>query len=185
MNLLYTLDGLLKNCKGCSQNGKSESPDIKCKDCSFYPQIRWIGNQLGRKKQMAKLTLEEYQDYKAQGKSDADISKMLDIKQPTLIYYKKQWQISPKQADTSEVKQNECHCKGKEENAEYKQKIEELQHNILSLRNENSQLAEERVSNDRVIQNQKYQLGKYVEELEKLQEEVQALKYFARRYLEV
>lgn len=75
---------------------------------------------------MAKLTLEEYQDYKAQGKSDAEIAKILDIKHPTLIYYKKQWQISPKQANTSEVKQKECSCNGKEINAAYEGEIGSL-----------------------------------------------------------
>ena len=65
------------------------------------------------------------------------------------------------------------------------QAINKLHAEILNLRDENSQLAEERVKNDRVIQNQKYQLGKYAEEMLKLQEEIQALKYFAKRYLEV
>jgi archaellum component FlaC len=63
--------------------------------------------------------------------------------------------------------------------------IEKQMAEIMNLRDENSELAEERVKNDRVIENQKYQLGKYAEELERLQEEIQALKYFAKRYLEV
>jgi archaellum component FlaC len=61
---------------------------------------------------------------------------------------------------------------------------EQLQE-LYSLREENSKLAEERVNNDRIIENQKYQLSKYAEELEQLQEEIKALKYFAKRYLEV
>jgi archaellum component FlaC len=63
--------------------------------------------------------------------------------------------------------------------------IEHLHAEIMNLRDENSGLAEERVKNDRVIENQKYQLGKYAEELERLQEEIQSLKVFAKRYLEV
>lgn len=63
--------------------------------------------------------------------------------------------------------------------------INKLHAEILNLRDENSELAEERVKNDRVIENQKYQLGKYAEELERMQEEIQALKVFAKRYLEV
>jgi uncharacterized protein (DUF3084 family) len=63
--------------------------------------------------------------------------------------------------------------------------INKLHAEILNLRDENSQLAEERVKNDRVIQNQKYQLGKYAEELQLLHEEIKALKVFAKRYLEV
>jgi uncharacterized protein (DUF3084 family) len=62
--------------------------------------------------------------------------------------------------------------------------INKLHAEILNLRDENSQLAEERVKNDRVIQNQKYQLGKYAEEMSRMQEEIEALKYFAKRYLE-
>ena len=63
--------------------------------------------------------------------------------------------------------------------------INKLHAEILNLRDENSQLAEERVNNDRTIQNQKYQLGKYAEEMARMQEEIEALKYFAKRYLEV
>jgi archaellum component FlaC len=63
--------------------------------------------------------------------------------------------------------------------------LNKLQAENLNLRDENSSLAEERVKSDRIVQNQKYQLGKYAEELERLHEEIQALKYFAKRYLEV
>jgi chromosome segregation ATPase len=142
ITMLYQLDLLFKNCKGCSHNSENGSPEIRCKGCSFYPQIRWIGEQLGRKKRMAKLTLEEYQDYKAKGISDAEIAKRLDIKQPTLIYYKKQWKIIPKQADTSEVKQKECTCKGKEEIAKYEQEITNLKALCEDLGNENAKLQE-------------------------------------------
>ena len=62
---------------------------------------------------------------------------------------------------------------------------EKLHAENLNLRDENTELAEQRVKNDRIIENQKYQLGQYATELETLQEEVKALKYFARRYLEV
>jgi predicted nucleic acid-binding Zn-ribbon protein len=63
--------------------------------------------------------------------------------------------------------------------------INKLQAEILNLRDENSQLSDELVKNDRIIQNQKYQLGKFAEEMERMQEEITALKYFAKRYLEV
>ena len=63
--------------------------------------------------------------------------------------------------------------------------LNKLHAEILNLRDENSGLAEERVKNDRIIENQKYQLGQYAKEMERMQEEIAALKYFAKRYLEV
>jgi uncharacterized protein with von Willebrand factor type A (vWA) domain len=62
--------------------------------------------------------------------------------------------------------------------------IEQLHAEMMNLRDENSELAEERVKNDRVIENQKYQLGKYAEELEQLHEQIRALKVLVRPYLE-
>jgi chromosome segregation ATPase len=52
LNLLYKLDGLLADCKKCKR--PYGAPDIKCAGCEIYPQIREIGNRLGRKEEMAR-----------------------------------------------------------------------------------------------------------------------------------
>lgn len=63
--------------------------------------------------------------------------------------------------------------------------IELLNSEILNFRDENSALAKARTELDAIAENQKYQLSKWAEELEKKDEEIQALKVFAKRYLEV
>jgi predicted RNase H-like nuclease (RuvC/YqgF family) len=60
MNLLLRLDGLLENCKGCPKHSMQVNPKTKCAACEVYPQIREIGENLGRKKQMAIIALDDY-----------------------------------------------------------------------------------------------------------------------------
>jgi chromosome segregation ATPase len=190
MNLLYTLDGLLTNCKGCSQGNKPGNPDIKCKGCSFYPQIRWIGNQLGRKKQMAVLTLEEYQDYKAQGMTDTQIAIKKETSPNYIWQLKKKWQISPKQADTATIDKNDGDCKGKENNAKYEQEISDLKAALhladiakKSLRNDYCNLQDTLELKDKVIEKQKQEIresmelcDKYIDEKIELQREFDKVK---------
>jgi hypothetical protein len=54
---------------------------------------------------------------------------------------------------------------------------------LTSLREENAELTKQGHHDSYIIQNQKYQLKQYAIELEALQEENKALKYFARKYL--
>jgi chromosome segregation ATPase len=172
--MLYQLDLLFKNCKRCSHNSENGSPEIRCQGCSFYPQIRWIGEQLGRGKQVAVLTLEEYQDYKAQGMTDTQIA----IKVNTLPQYisklKRKWSIqkekkqteikmnidlSSKQANTETIGKKECACKGKEINAKYEQEITNLKASCEDLENENAKLRESK--NDLLTEYNKLQEAVY------------------------
>jgi hypothetical protein len=54
---------------------------------------------------------------------------------------------------------------------------------LTSLREEVGSLKKNKYHNDYVIENQKYQLGKWAKENEELTEEVNALRIIARKYL--
>jgi regulator of replication initiation timing len=60
---------------------------------------------------------------------------------------------------------------------------EDIENELASLRDENAALTKQGHHDIYIIQNQKYQLGKWAIENEALQEENKALKYFARKYL--
>lgn len=90
IDLLYKMDGLLNQCKSCNRNKTGESPEVRCKGCDIYDELRGIGNQLGR---VGKLTLtkESYQDLKAKGLTDAEIAKQFGVSPGTITYRRKQW----------------------------------------------------------------------------------------------
>jgi uncharacterized protein YoxC len=89
------------NCKGCKYfDSNYEENTRRCKSCEIREQLQGLGQQLqsikkerkplGEKKPV--LDIDSYRDYKALGKTDADIARDYGIKQPTLSYYKKKWE---------------------------------------------------------------------------------------------
>lgn len=90
IDLLYKMDGLLNKCKSCKRDKSGESPEVRCKGCNIYDELRGIGNQLGRVDEL-KLTKESYQDLKAKGLTDADIAKKFGVSPGTITYRRKQW----------------------------------------------------------------------------------------------
>lgn len=80
LNLLYKMDGLLNQCKACPK--PYGAPEVKCKGCHIYEELRGIGNQLGRVEKMT-LTKEKYTDLKAKGLTDAEIAKQEGVAQAT------------------------------------------------------------------------------------------------------
>jgi DNA repair exonuclease SbcCD ATPase subunit len=130
ISLLYKMDGLLEQCKPCKR--PDAAPDIKCKGCNIYSQLREIGNQLGRKKEMPKLTFEVYQDLKAQGLKDVEIAKKYGLTGPALAYHKKKWsEEATKPADgVKEVKAIEILQEDK--TAEYERIMADLKEELSS-----------------------------------------------------
>jgi uncharacterized protein YnzC (UPF0291/DUF896 family) len=90
MHLLYKMDDLLELCKKCER--PYASLVTRCKGCNVYDGLREIGANLGRGKQVAKLTLEEYKDFKALGLSDKEIAQKKNMHQQYISQLKKQWQ---------------------------------------------------------------------------------------------
>lgn len=60
-----------------------------------------------------------------------------------------------------------------------------LKNDYYQIREENNKLQNQTHKDGEIIENQKYQLGKYAKENEELQEEIQALKVLSLRYLAV
>jgi chromosome segregation ATPase len=54
IDLLYKMDGLLNQCKSCERDKSGESPEVRCKGCDIYDELRGIGNQLGRVEKVEK-----------------------------------------------------------------------------------------------------------------------------------
>jgi hypothetical protein len=107
INLLLKLDDLLEVCKSCEkrkQTNNSVSPEVVCKGCQTYSEIREIGENLGRKKQMAEITQEKYMDLKAKGLTDANIAKGLGMNPATLSYHKKKWATDTQEPVEERVK---------------------------------------------------------------------------------
>jgi valyl-tRNA synthetase len=103
IDLLYKMDGLLDQCKSCEKNQAVGSPEVRCKGCSIYDELRGIGNQLGRVDKLT-LTKESYQDLKAKGLTDADIAKQFGVSPGTITYRRKQWfQTEQKVVEQPEV----------------------------------------------------------------------------------
>jgi chromosome segregation ATPase len=135
INILHKLDDLLEVCKPCDKRNillGGISPEKVCQGCSTYAEIHQLGNQLlaikkERKPMAEKMVLDQdsYKVLKAQGKSDADISRQFGIKQTTLIYYKKKWAMTNVQPNTEEVKPSECNCSKDDKTAEYERVINE------------------------------------------------------------
>lgn len=84
---------------------------------------------------MAKITLEEYQDYKAKGIKDVHIAERKGISQDYLCNLKKQWKIRPNKSDTEEKKHIESKSIQDEidaEKAEYESLISKLKNELAS-----------------------------------------------------
>jgi hypothetical protein len=92
LQLLYQLDDLLENCKCCEKNSyyRGVSSEVRCKGCSVYEGIRFIGENLGRKKGMAKfeMPVAEYVELSTiQKKSKREIAKIKGISEGTLYLW--------------------------------------------------------------------------------------------------
>jgi predicted RNase H-like nuclease (RuvC/YqgF family) len=128
--LLYKLDDLLENCKSCPRKSENRSvavsPEVKCKGCSTYNEIRLIGENLGRKKGMAKITLEEYQDLKAQGLSDAEIARKKSMAPSNVSILKKKWFGAPVKSVLSEEPTLKVERPKEDKTAEMRQLINDL-----------------------------------------------------------
>jgi uncharacterized protein YjcR len=61
--------------------------------------------------------------------------------------------------------------------------VKDIDNELTRLREENARLVKQGHHNSYIINNQKYQLEKWAMEVEALEEENKALKYFARKYL--
>jgi hypothetical protein len=88
---------------------------------------------------MGKLTLELYQDYKAQGKSDTVIARELGIKQPTLSYHKKNWFGAESKPAKAEKKMIAPKDAPEEKTAEYEQTMKTLQYRMECFKKELSE----------------------------------------------
>lgn len=133
LSLLYKLDELQESCKGCKkreQINKGISPEKVCKGCQTYSQIRWIGENLGRKKEMAKITLEQYQDLKTNGLSDKEIAQNLEMNPQYLSQLKKKWDIRPVLGVTAEKKPSETYTIKEHKTSSYDALMKELQYKL-------------------------------------------------------
>jgi hypothetical protein len=61
--------------------------------------------------------------------------------------------------------------------------VKDTENELARLREENARLVKQGHHDNYIISNQKYQLEKWAMEVEALEEENKALKYFARKYL--
>jgi chromosome segregation ATPase len=90
IDLLYQMDNLLEECKVCEKKPVgNESSTKKCVGCNTYDKLRAIGGRLGRGKRLVKLSVEQYQDYKAKGYTDSKISEELNCSPNTITNWKK------------------------------------------------------------------------------------------------
>lgn len=229
INLLYKLDNLLEACQPCDKRKYSgASPEVTCKGCQIYSEIRGIGENLGRKKDMAlNITVEEFVQLNNEGKSRSEICQLKGIKPNALSNWK--WinkekinaHLSKAQPPSKEVKPSEAKNTQEDKTAEYERVIsvlksdlnnlihdnkglgeliddlqakvkelenidaacEDVESETSSLRDENAALVKQGHHDSYIISNQKYQLKQYEMEMEALEEENKALKYFARKYL--
>jgi hypothetical protein len=159
---------------------------------------------------MAKVTLEQYQELKTNGLSDKEIAQNLEMNPQYLSQLKKKWDIRPVLSPTVEIESSESKTTQEDKTTEYKAIIksltndlekahlklakmeesenlhaacEDVENELASLRDENAQLVKQGHHDSYIISNQKYQLEKWAMEVEALEEENKALKYFARKYL--
>lgn len=125
ISLLHRMDDLLEICKTCTR--PNATPEVKCKGCHTYTQLKEIGNQLERGIKMRKaITKEQYNDLKAKGLNDKQIAQKLGISTATLYNRKLNWNSAPKQPDKAEKKTSQTKPSKEEQNAEYLQLIDEL-----------------------------------------------------------
>lgn len=94
MDLLYTMDNLLENCKTCEVKTANTyyRPEIACAECEIYKELRSIGDKLGEGIRMGKaleLSVEKYRDYKAKGFTDGKIAEEEGCTPTTISNWKK------------------------------------------------------------------------------------------------
>ncbi|MCO7128385.1 hypothetical protein NIE88_21935 [Sporolactobacillus shoreicorticis] len=95
---IYTRIGdLLDGCKGCPKNWKQSSPEVRCKDCAAYQEMRKLGDSLirdglkGNEKYPPKLDMSvaEYRHFRESGKLDKEIAEIKQVSKNTMVNWKK------------------------------------------------------------------------------------------------
>jgi transposase-like protein len=151
LEILAKIDDLhFGNCKGCKWfDSKNKNSVEKCKACDINKQLQELGNQLIKKERKPLgetkpvLDIYAYQDYKAQGKTDADIARDYGIKQPTLSYYKKKWTNGNEKAVLKVVEQPKEETPTKTTRREKESELGELVNELSNeLNNEKKKVAE-------------------------------------------
>ncbi|MCO7128392.1 hypothetical protein NIE88_21970 [Sporolactobacillus shoreicorticis] len=88
---------LLDGCKGCPKNWKQSSPEVRCKDCAAYQEMRKLGDSLikdglkGNEKYPPKLDMSvaEYRHFRESGKLDKEIAEIKQVSKNTMVNWKK------------------------------------------------------------------------------------------------
>lgn len=96
-SVIYTRIGdLLDQCKGCPENqifhkGNRVSPEVICKDCTSYQEMRHLGNQLNHSEVIhLEMTVNKYRELRATFKTDTKICLEKNIDRNELKAWKKQ-----------------------------------------------------------------------------------------------
>lgn len=155
------------------------------------------------------MTQEDYEKLLKQGMTKQQIADKFEISLQTLYNRIKAWkskarkqQIKPDSDEKKDTKVNTALNENSSKIAEYERQIvelkeklakqenisavcEDVENEIATLREDNDKLTNQVREYDVIIENQKYQLGKYAKQNTEQQEEIEHLKYFAHRYLAV
>jgi DNA repair exonuclease SbcCD ATPase subunit len=141
------MDGLLATCKTCEKNGLQIHAQEKCAGCQVYTELREIGDQLGRKKPVAKLEMTVDEFIKLKHENKLPMAKIAELKgcSEANIYY---WQNTRKsQIDkalgkvkllpqtapkivTDDKKPHPCNCTKDDKSAEYERLIKALRDDL-------------------------------------------------------
>jgi transcriptional regulator with XRE-family HTH domain len=151
MNLLYQMDGLLRECETCdTRKVKHYNPEKACGGCSTYKKLRAIGDKLGEgnKLKAIKMSIEQYNHYKAKGYTDSKISEKLGCTPNTISNWKKKHVKGSNKLNTEVKTQSETKDiqeDFKAENGRLKRElvvrekaIKDLQEEVASLSGENA-----------------------------------------------
>lgn len=139
LKLLYKLDDLLEVCQSCDKRKLSNaSPDVVCKGCDIYAQIREIGENLGGKKKMAVIEMDEYMAVAEQGLSVKKIADRLGVSQQDVSNFKYRNKglidtlLNHVQPVTDELKPFPCDCTKEDKTAEKDALISALNDQIFN-----------------------------------------------------
>jgi DNA repair exonuclease SbcCD ATPase subunit len=143
------MDGLLATCKTCEKNGLQIHAQEKCAGCQVYTELREIGDQLGRKKPVAKLemTVDEFIKLKHENKLPmAKIAELKGCSEANIYYWQNTRKVqidnalgkkttplqTPLKAVTEDKKPHKCNCTKEDKSAEYEQLIKALRDDLNS-----------------------------------------------------
>jgi hypothetical protein len=155
---------------------------------NFWDMLRDLGLlKRSRSEDMAKLSFEMYQDYKAQGLPDKEVAAKVGMNPQYLSQLKKQWGVRPPLSVVNDEKPQQCNCTKEDKSAEYERLIKALRDDLNSYHN---QLEEK----DELIRNLQNVVEKYEQvnaacedvenETDELQQEVSRLREERNQYQE-